>query len=197
MFRVFNIVLASLSIVLFISGCADSDGPKPGDTVLGNPQRPGGGDGIFINPEDSVGNNGTLAFEGDGLKDRDPSFNSFNGDGMGGSQNVLDSIYFGFDESSVPASERGKLDSAAEYLRNNPGTSIIAEGHTDSVGTSEYNNGLSDRRANSVKTYMEQLGIDGNRIEVLSLGEIEADQSATKGSESSRYDRRVDLISVQ
>ncbi|MGE9295418.1 MAG: OmpA family protein [Puniceicoccales bacterium] len=211
MFRVFNFVLMVISAALLFSGCADSNEPQPGDTILGSPTRMGNGD--FINPDDydpnaqygapssdNIGSGGSGYNPGD-LEVRDMgSFNSTGPGGMGGmggSDDVLSSIYFGFDSSSVPGDERYKLEAAADYLRNNPGARLIAEGHTDSIGTSEYNNALSDRRAQSVKEYLETLGIMSNRVEILALGEIEADQSATKGSEASRLDRRVDLVPVQ
>lgn len=209
MFRVFNFVCISIFAALLFSGCADSNEPQPGDTVIGQPSRPGDG---FINPDDynpnarygnPSGDNIDMSdsvYNPDELTVRDMSngdFNSINGGTDGSGQNVMDSVYFGFDSASVPAGERYKLESAADYLRSNSGARLIAEGHTDAIGTSEYNNALSDRRAQSVKTYLEQLGIPGDRVEILALGEIEADQSATKGSEASRLDRRVDLIPVQ
>ncbi|GHC03330.1 OmpA family protein [Cerasicoccus arenae] len=201
MFRVFNFAFISFAFVLLFSGCSDTE-PKPGDTVLGSPKRPGDG-GIPINYEDIGGGPGGGYTGGDlDLTQRDTSFNtspdSMGGiDGLGGGQNVMDSVYFGFDQSSVPPAERYKVDAAADYLRSNPGAKLIAEGHTDAVGTTEYNNGLSDRRANSVKTYLEQLGIPGDRVEVLAMGEIGANESAAKGSPESAHDRRVDLIQVK
>ncbi|WP_309382207.1 OmpA family protein [Cerasicoccus frondis] len=197
MSRVFNFAFVSLFAVLLFSGCSDTE-PKPEDTVLGQPNRPNGGNG-FINEADIAGAGGAYSnnsWNDDGLSDRN-DFNGGMGDGMNGPQNVMDSVYFGFDQYSIPAAERSKVDAAADYLRSNPGARLIAEGHTDAIGTSEYNNGLSDRRANSVKTYLEQLGIDGGRVEVLAMGELQADQSATKGSAASSQDRRVDLITVQ
>ncbi len=168
---------------------------------MGSPTRPGGSDVINGEYYGDVAGGGQGFTQGnawdDGLEDRD-SLNSGFGDGMnGGPQNVIESIYFGFDQYSIPPAERSKADAAADYLRSNPGARLIAEGHTDAIGTSEYNNGLSDRRANSVKTYLEQMGIDGSRVEILAMGELQADQSATKGSEASKQDRRVDLIAVQ
>jgi len=214
MFRVFNFVFIALAGALLFSGCADSPEPQPGDTILGQPASMN--DGSFVNPDDynpdvnyggsSDFNRGDSDFIGgtggsynpDELQARSmDGFNADSGMDMGGAgQDVVESIYFGFDSSSVPEDERPKLEAAADYLRNNPGARLIAEGHTDAIGTSEYNNALSDRRAQSVKSYLEQLGIAGDRVEILALGEIEADQSAEKGSEAARQDRRVDLIAI-
>lgn len=199
--RLFNFTLVSLVFAFLVAGCADTDEPKPGDTVLGSPSRPANS-GVWINPEDTVygGQAGDFA-GGDGLEARGGNFNALDGGdpalgGIGG-QNVMESIYFGFDQTGIQPGERSKLEQAAATLRSNPGSRLIAEGHTDKVGTTEYNLGLSDRRANSVKSYLEQLGIPGDRVEILAMGELEADQDAAKGSEAARLDRRVDIILVR
>jgi len=232
MFRVFNVVWATLFVALLFSGCADSNQPRPGDTIIGNPIGPnenfisegvyesetsyGGPAGEpFISAGESFGSAGeSIDTVGgpswnnpDVLETRDMgSFNSSSSSGnssgtlgaeaSGAGQEAIESVFFGFDSSSVPAEERSKVEAAADYLRSNPSARLIAEGHTDAIGTSEYNNALADRRAQSVKEYLVTLGIEGRRIEILALGEIEADQSAPKGSERAREDRRVDLIVV-
>ncbi len=107
-------------------------------------------------------------------------------------EGVLPSIYFGFDSSSVGASERSKLQQAADYLEQNSGYHLLVEGHCDWYGTSEYNLALGDRRAASVSDYLGTLGITPLRIEKLSKGSLEAVSGLSK-SESSQ-DRRADLI---
>ncbi len=168
---------------------------------MGPPNRPADQDVIneydIANGGNSYTGGAWNATDETGLVERGAGLNGGMGDGMNGPQNVMDSIYFGFDQYSIPSAERAKVDAAADYLRSNPGARIIAEGHTDAIGTSEYNNGLSDRRANSVKTYLEQLGINGGRVEVLAMGELQADQGATKGSAATAQDRRVDIITVE
>lgn len=196
MSRVFNFAVISFVLALLFTGCESTE-PNPDDTVIGKPTSPINGEGV-VGPYSGIqGQAPTGNWEGDDLGGpRSESFNAGNDWGTdGGSQNVLDSVYFGFDQSSIPPAERTKVEAAAQYLRDNPGASLIAEGHTDAIGTTEYNNALSDRRANSVKSYLQQLGIPGDRVEVLAMGELNADQSATKGSSAAAEDRRVDLIS--
>jgi peptidoglycan-associated lipoprotein len=108
---------------------------------------------------------------------------------------VLPSVYFGFDSASVAASERAKLQQAADYLEQNPGYHLLVEGHADWYGTSEYNLALGDRRASSVSDYLGTLGITPLRIEKLSKGSLEATSGLSK-SESAQ-DRRADLILLQ
>lgn len=122
------------------------------------------------------------------------------GDGIGNGkygdftmvEGVLPSIYFGFDSSSVAASERAKLQQAAEYLQQNSGHHLLVEGHCDWYGTSEYNLALGDRRANSVSDYLGTLGITPLRVEKLSKGSLEATSGISKSQSS--QDRRADLI---
>ena len=59
----------------------------------------------------------------------------------------------------------------AKWMRNNPGTSIIIEGHCDERGTTEYNLALGDRRAESVKIFLTNLGLSVTRMTTISYGE--------------------------
>lgn len=107
-------------------------------------------------------------------------------------EGVLPSVYFGFDSSAISASERSKLQQAADYLQANPSMGLLVEGHCDWYGTAEYNLALGDRRAESVSNYLGTLGITPLRVDKLSKGDLEATSGLSK-TESSR-DRRADLI---
>ena len=107
-------------------------------------------------------------------------------------RDVLPSVYFGFDSSSVSASERLKLQEAAEHLEQNSKDHLLVEGHCDWYGTSEYNLALGDRRANSISDYLDTIGITPERIKKLSKGSLEATSGSSK--ELSLKDRRADLI---
>lgn len=107
-------------------------------------------------------------------------------------RNLLEPIYFEFDRATLSASERDKAMAAAEYLRANPQDRLLIEGHCDWRGTTEYNLGLGDRRASSVKDYLVSLGIERDRIEVLSKGDLEATQGASE--DQMARDRRAELV---
>ena len=116
--------------------------------------------------------------------------------GLGEEQRgVLPSIYFDFDSASIRVSERPKLSQAADYLADSPTARLLLEGHCDWRGTAEYNMGLGDRRAASVKTFMETLGVDAARVETLSKGDLEANDNASE--DQMQQDRRVELIIVR
>lgn len=80
-------------------------------------------------------------------------------------------IYFDFDKSDLKPETQEALKSKAEWLRKNPGESVIIEGHCDERGTNEYNLALGDRRAQSAKNFLNDLGIAKSRLTTISYGE--------------------------
>lgn len=105
---------------------------------------------------------------------------------------LMEAVYFDFDRSAVSNKERPKIEAAVKWLNENPDKRMLLEGHCDWRGTTEYNLGLGDRRANAVKKYLESLGVQAARLEILSKGSTEAKQT---GSESDwAKDRRVEFV---
>lgn len=177
-----------LAAVLIFPGCTRKQAPTPsGDGVTGS-QSDFGGD--FV-PESGMEGFGLGA---DGLEPRDGNDEISNGmyNGREMVQGVLPTVYFGFDSSSISASERGKLQEAADYLEENPSMHLLVEGHCDWYGTAEYNLALGDRRAESVSNYLGTLGITPLRVEKLSKGSLEATSGLSKSQASE--DRRAELI---
>ena len=103
---------------------------------------------------------------------------------------ILTTVYFGFDKYTVDSKERAKLDAISGQAQN---TKLIIAGYTDQFGTEEYNLGLSDRRAQSVREYLVKVGSTETNIEVLALGEQEADKNAT-GRDSGSKDRKAIVV---
>ncbi len=79
-------------------------------------------------------------------------------------------IYFNFDEFTVSQDGKRILASKAAFLKTHPKLKITVEGHCDERGTTEYNLALGEKRAGEVKKYLMFLGIDGNRLSVISYG---------------------------
>ncbi len=79
-------------------------------------------------------------------------------------------VYFAFDRSAIGASERPKLEEMADYLHENQEYHLVIEGHCDERGSAEYNRGLGERRALSVKDYLTDLGISAERLNTVSYG---------------------------
>ena len=80
-------------------------------------------------------------------------------------------IYFGFDESNVSEKNSALLDAHAKFLSANSDVKVLVEGHTDERGTPEYNIALGERRAKSVVTYLENMGVSASQLSVVSYGE--------------------------
>lgn len=98
-------------------------------------------------------------------------------------------IHFGFDKYTVESGERAKIDACVSQCK---GKRIGAWGYTDYHGTEDYNLGLSDKRANSVKTYLGKVG--GGEAEVRAFGEQFAKQSGDKSAVAD--DRKVILVDL-
>jgi outer membrane protein OmpA-like peptidoglycan-associated protein len=79
-------------------------------------------------------------------------------------------VNFDFDSSNLTTSAKGNLDKLAQVLVNNPDSNINVYGHTDSVGKADYNQKLSERRANSVKAYLVTKGVDATRLNAMGMG---------------------------
>lgn len=78
--------------------------------------------------------------------------------------------YFDFDKYNIRPDAQRALEHNAQLLKQNPDVDIVIEGHCDERGTVEYNLALGERRAQSVKSYLVKLGIDGDRMETVSFG---------------------------
>ncbi|MBI5179771.1 MAG: peptidoglycan-associated lipoprotein Pal, partial [Nitrospirae bacterium] len=82
----------------------------------------------------------------------------------------LRDAFFDFDKSNIREDAKAPLQNNAEFLRSNKNTKVVIEGHCDERGTIEYNIALGQRRAESVKRYLINLGIDASRISTVSYG---------------------------
>ncbi|MCL2789630.1 MAG: peptidoglycan-associated lipoprotein Pal [Desulfobulbus sp.] len=80
-------------------------------------------------------------------------------------------VYFEFDSSKVTGEQVQRIQTNADFLKKNPDVSIRIEGNCDPRGTQEYNLALGERRAQSAKSYLVNLGIKANRLTTISFGE--------------------------
>ena len=85
------------------------------------------------------------------------------------SQNVKDAFY-DFNKSDVRADARDALTKDAEFLRSYPQVRVTIEGYCDERGSTEYNLGLGERRAQAAKNYLISLGISADRMDTVSWG---------------------------
>ena len=80
-------------------------------------------------------------------------------------------IYFEFDKSTLTPMAQDTLMRHAAWLRENPNAAVTIEGHADERGTNEYNLALGDRRADSAKAFLVDLGVSASRLTTISYGE--------------------------
>ena len=108
---------------------------------------------------------------------------------------VFRSIQFDFDRSYIRNDMKPILDEAIAIINEND-CSYELEGHTCSIGSEAYNQGLSERRANSVKDYLAENGVDVSRLTAVGYGELQPkyDNSTREGR---RMNRRVDIKVIE
>ncbi|MEJ2514953.1 MAG: OmpA family protein, partial [Gammaproteobacteria bacterium] len=81
------------------------------------------------------------------------------------------SLEFGFDSAELSASDKQALNQLIGTLNRLPYVRAVVEGHTDSRGAAEYNQGLSERRAQAVVDYLHAAGIGDNQLRAVGYGE--------------------------
>ena len=97
-------------------------------------------------------------------------------------RNQFQPIYFDFDSQTIRSSENGKIQQIAGFLQQNNSQIIIA-GFTDERGTAEYNRGLGERRAQSVREALIALGANAQNIQTVSFGaEMPADPASNESA---------------
>ncbi len=84
---------------------------------------------------------------------------------------LSEKILFDFNESSLTSDAQGNLDKIITVLHKYPDTNIEIQGHTDSVGSDSYNQGLSVKRAKSVQKYLKSKDIATSRLTTRGFGE--------------------------
>ncbi len=107
-------------------------------------------------------------------------------------EKVEGSVYFRFDRWTLTPEQVDLLAQKAAFLKANKESTIILEGHTDYVGSSEYNLQLGDRRARQIKLELFKQGINPGRLVVMSYGK-DRPLSQSHSAEARQNERRVDF----
>jgi len=162
----------ALALLVMVTGCSSTGGTQPGADVedLGT-----GATGV-----ETSGAAGAGTFSGAALDDPNSPL----------SRRV---IYFDYDSSEILQEDQDTVAAHATYLANHPDQTVTLEGHTDERGSREYNIGLGDRRAQTVRRVFELQGVSPQQISTVSYGE---EKPAAEGhSEAAwRLNRRVEII---
>ena len=106
---------------------------------------------------------------------------------------VLRNIYFDFDKATFKTESYSELNMLENMMRSNPGMSVEIGGHTDAIGTRDYNVYLSRKRAEAVKDFLTKKGIDSRRIKAVGYGKSRPLASNDDEREGRQLNRRVEF----
>jgi peptidoglycan-associated lipoprotein len=107
---------------------------------------------------------------------------------------IFDTVYFDFDKSDLSQDARNALTKNAEVmLKSKQGAKIKIEGHCDDRGSAEYNLALGERRAKSALQYLITLGVQPERLSIISYGK---EKPAVQGNDEAAWakNRRAEFI---
>lgn len=154
---------------LFLAGCSSSDdGDKTSNTTAGE-EKTYYSDGETISPEAEPGTYEDLVLS------------------------VGDRVFFETDKAGLNDEGRAQVENWARWLATYPDVKVTIEGHCDERGTREYNYALGDQRANAIKNYLLQLGVDPHRMKTTSYGK-DRPEVLGSGQESFSQNRRGVIV---
>lgn len=107
--------------------------------------------------------------------------------------NFKEQVLFGFDQAQLNTSAEDNLDKLVNVLQKYPETNIQVIGHTDSRGSEDYNQKLSEQRANRVVEYLKNHGIASSRLSAKGMGEMDPIAS-NETDEGRAKNRRVEFV---
>lgn len=105
---------------------------------------------------------------------------------------TLGATTFKYNAYDFTPESQANLDVLANYMKSHKKSSITVEGHTDSIGSAEANQDISEKRANAVKEYLVSKGIDGSRIRTKGYGKTKP-IATNKTREGRAKNRRIEI----
>lgn len=106
---------------------------------------------------------------------------------------TMGDVLFDTAKSTLKPGAVAPLDRLAKYLRDAPDRSVIVEGHTDSVGSEEYNQELSQRRADSVRQALVNRGVESDRVQAVGKGK-DFPVASNNSAGGRQQNRRVEIV---
>ena len=106
---------------------------------------------------------------------------------------VFEDVHFDFDRYTLRPSVLEVLNEVVDAIMEDPILNIEIEGHTCNIGTNEYNLALGDRRADAVRSYLTDRGVDASRLQIISYGEERPEHDNAR-EETRRLNRRAALV---
>jgi outer membrane protein OmpA-like peptidoglycan-associated protein len=112
---------------------------------------------------------------------------------VAGTTIIFNNVFFDFDKATLKEESYPELNRTIEFLQENPEVKILVSGHTDKIGTYQYNLDLSQRRAQAVVNFLTKGGIGRNRMEARGYGETMPLVSNDDEEEGRELNRRVEM----
>ena len=101
-------------------------------------------------------------------------------------------ILFGYDSSTLQPEAKANISKLSDILKKYPDSNVLITGHTDSDGSDNYNQTLSEKRAKSVSDYAMYQGINSSRLSIVGLGENEP-VASNDTADGKQLNRRVEI----
>ncbi len=189
-------LLIGVTVMVLLGSCAKDNVEFE---TISSSQKPEG-QGVFLSQSNGDKNKDKGFAEGD-LESLDATGESLFEDTTsdeykatyGRSTAPLLPVYFAFDSSSIDIDQFDNVNKSVTYLKENATTELVIEGNCDERGTADYNIALGEKRAQSVRKYLINYGIEDDRITTISFGAErplypESNETAWAGN------RRADLV---
>jgi peptidoglycan-associated lipoprotein len=162
-----KLAVTTLTLLLILSfGCAKKTVMAPPETLGPGASGAPGGEAGDLTATGPAGMPGELGE--DGLAD-----------GKSGASRTLteakfenDDVRFDYDRADISPEATALLDAKAKFLKSKGKTKVVIEGNCDERGSTEYNLALGERRAYAAKEYLQNLGIDPNRVDTVTYGAL-------------------------
>lgn len=144
---------------------------------------------IMVNQGAVVSKDGT----DDGLKNVKGEFKDATRTDEGIRFTLSSDLLFPTNSSYLTDQAKVELSKLSKLLMNDRAKKVRVDGHTDATGTAEYNQWLSEKRAASVKAFLEEAGVSASRIQTQGLGQT-APVADNKTPEGRQKNRRVEVV---
>ncbi len=103
-------------------------------------------------------------------------------------------VYFGFDSSDIRQDQSSKIEAQAKAIKGKSNASVTVEGHTDEIGTVDYNIALGERRASIVKDALVEQGVEEEKINTVTYGKSRLADDSGNSSARAKNRRAVTVI---
>jgi len=172
-------MLAALLVVALVTGCTGSSKSTVDDGAAGTAQGGAAASGVG---DSGMGQGGAMGGDAAG--------GALGGPGAAQENRI---VYFEFDRFDVKPEYNAILQAHGRYLSSNPSARVRLEGHADERGSREYNIGLGEKRAQSVRSVLLLQGAVSDQIATVSFGE---ERPAVIGSDDEAWalNRRVEIV---